>query len=126
MAYLVHFLSGTYCSISRDHMMPMISRLGILISYDSVKEKGKIKEEKKDLEVKGLKMQETIAEIVKANNEKFHQQVNQRVQLIDSTFKKMIPEIPKEKKEELKSFVHDAVERGCSSAEMESVDLADF
>ena len=106
--------------------MPMISRLGILISYDSVKEKGKIKEEKKDLEVKGLKMQETIAEIVKANNEKFHQQVNQRVQLIDSTFKKMIPEIPKEKKEELKSFVHDAVERGCSSAEMESVDLADF
>jgi hypothetical protein len=126
VAYLVHFLSGSYCSISRDHMMPLISRLGILISYDSVTEKATIAKEKKDLEVKGLEMQKTIADIVKANNKKFHQAVNQRAQLIDATFKKMVPEIPTDKKEELKILVKNAVEKGVSNADMDDVNLEEF
>jgi hypothetical protein len=107
-------------------MMPLISRLGILISYDSVTEKATIAKEKKDLEVKGLEMQKTIADIVKANNRKFHQAVNQRAQLIDATFKKMVPEIPTDKKEELKILVKNAVEKGVSNADMDDVNLEEF
>jgi hypothetical protein len=47
--------------------MPLVSRLGIMISYDSVNEKNAIIEEKKNVEAKGLEMQRTIENIVKVS-----------------------------------------------------------
>ncbi len=55
--------------------MPLVSRLGIMISYDSVTEKKKIAKEKNDLQLNALKMQKVIESIVKNKNEQFHQQV---------------------------------------------------
>jgi hypothetical protein len=126
VAYLVHFLSGSYCAISRDHLMPMTSRLGTLIAYDSVTDKDRIVKAKKDLEVEGLKVQKTIGQIIVESNKKFHVQVDNRSMQIESTFKKMIPPISEEKKEAIKVTVQVAVKKGASYSAMEDINLDEF
>ena len=122
----VHNLSGSYCEISRNHLMPLVSRLGTMISYDSVTEKKKIVQEKNDLELNALKMQKIIETIVKTKNEQFHQQVDQRMRAIENEFKKKIPPISEKKKKEIKSFVHEAAEKGNSGDNFEELNLDDF
>ena len=106
--------------------MPLVSRLGIMISYDSVKEKKEIIDEKKNVEAKALEMQKKIENIVKASNMKFHQQVEQRIIAIENEFQKKVPAIPEEKKKEIESFVQEAFEKGKTGAEFDDVDFEEY
>ncbi len=46
--------------------------------------------------------------------------------MMDSTFQKLIPDLPKEEKEKLKNLIHRAVEQGVSNEEFDDVDLKDY
>ncbi len=106
--------------------MPMTSRLGILIAYDSVTDKLKIVKAKTDLETEGKEVQKIIEQIIEDKNQKFQLQVNQRSMEIEETFKKMIPPISEEKKEEIKITVQVAVKKGASYSEIDDINLEDF
>jgi acetyl-CoA carboxylase alpha subunit len=106
--------------------MPMTSKLGTLISYDSVADRNQIAKTKMEIESEGLKVQKTIEQIIKDNNEKFHQQVQQRSMQIEDTFKKNFPAISEKKKEEIQNHVHEAMEKGESHAKMDEIDIDGF
>jgi len=106
--------------------MPLVSRLGIMISYDSVNEKSKIVAEKKNVEKKGLEMQKTIEKIVKASNKKFHKQVDERIKTIESEFQKKVPAIPEEKKKTIANNVLNAFKKGNTSAAFDEDTLNEF
>jgi len=106
--------------------MPLISRLGVLIAYDPATEADMIRMERRELVASGQEIQEAIAEIIQQKNEDFHRQVERRLQSIDTTFQRMIPDIPKEKKEEIKFIAQDAVQKGVSRAPFADVNFSDF
>ena len=127
VAYLVHHLSGSYCNISKNHLIPLVSRLGTLITYDSVKDKKKITEEKINLESKAFEIQEVIIKTIKDNNAKFCQQVDERKSAIETAFNERIPKMKDDSKsEKMRQIVHESVEKGNSNVEMDDVDFADF
>ena len=106
--------------------MPLISRLGVLIAYDPATEAGKIRSEKQALLMNGQEAQQAIADIIKEKNRDFHEQVDRRLLSIDATFQKMIPDIPKEKKEKIRSFAQEAVQKGVSGAPFGDFEMSDF
>jgi hypothetical protein len=106
--------------------MPLVSRLGIMISYDSVTEKQKIANEKLELLSNAQDTSEIIIKIVKEKNERFKHQVDERMMDIEREFKENVQPISEEKKKEIQNFVHEAAERGNSGKDIEEINYDDF
>jgi hypothetical protein len=64
--------------------------ISLVISYDSVTDKHLIARTKMEIEYEGSKVQKTIEQIIKDNNEKFCQQIQQSSMQIEDMFKKNI------------------------------------
>jgi hypothetical protein len=126
VAFLVHYLSSSYNSISRDHLMPLVAKLGTLIAYDGDKDKDRIADEKMKLTHDCQEIQEIIADTLRSNNEAFHQKVAQRMEAIGTTFKTLVPSLPPQEEKHVKALVQEAVRKGVSNQPIEEIDLSEF
>ena len=103
MTYLVHHLSSCYGMVSQKHLMPIISRLQTLISYDPTTEADRIRSEKEDLIRMSKSVQEEIAVMIQEKNNHFQAEVNSRILCIEQTFERLVLDIPAEKNTDLRS-----------------------
>jgi hypothetical protein len=124
VAYLVNSLSGAYCDISRDHMMPLVSRLGTLIALDKAKDVDQIRTEKKELDSKAKAMQKTIEGIIRDKNKQLHEQLGRRSRQMELAFNQKVPTISPEKKADIQRNVRQATEK--AGDQIEDLDMADF
>ena len=106
--------------------MPLISRLGVLIAYDPDTEADLIDCERQELLTNGAEIQKAIEEIIKQKNQEFHEQVERRLQSIETTFQEMIPDIQDDEKDEIRCITQEAFQKGIAGAPVDEIDLSEF
>lgn len=125
VAAVVHHLSDSYCSISKEHLMPLILQLDQLIALDKERDQDKIVLKKSSLGEEAKKAQKAIENIIKKKHRDFQVQSEERMKSIDAEMKLLaLPAIPESRKAAIQEEAKKVVEKVQKGADFEA--LEDF
>ena len=101
---VVKYLSGSYCQLSKDHLMPMINFFGSLIAQSDV---GLLQFGKAKLLDMSIKAQEDISQIIEVGNAKFKTDLQKRREFLESVYEQQpcLKNVPEEIKQEVQEKV---------------------
>ncbi|XP_052084606.1 uncharacterized protein LOC127721833 [Mytilus californianus] len=102
VAYIVRTIAGTYVQISNEHLMDIISCLGLLVALDPKKDEHEIRRKHEELHNGCQEAQKAILSIVMKQKEEFNAKVEEKIAKLHE-IEKIMPPIESERIKEIQT-----------------------
>jgi len=109
-AYMTNIQAKTYYNVSQNHLMPLVERLGVLISLDNVVDAGKIAALNTEMKNITREIPKQITQLIRDNKASYDAKVKARKDELSEIFVKFYPAPPKRIEEKIKASVSKVVD----------------
>jgi len=109
-AYMTNIQAKTYYNVSKNHLMPLVERLGVMISLDAIEDAAQIAS--LNIEMKNItrEVPKRITQLIRDNKASYDATVKDRKNELSDIFVKFYPAPPKELENKIKLDVRKVVD----------------